>query len=111
MAKEGTPSLPVDELAVGNALPEAQPGSSGAGGLSSKRRLARASRFSVIAMMWVAACLVAQAEQSVSLAWDPSPDTNVMGYAVFYGNVSGTYGSRLDAGANMTAAIPGLVEG
>src|SRR6266403_1953928 len=107
MAKEGTPSLPVDELAVGNALPGAQPGSSGAGGLSSKRGRERASSLSRIAMVWVATCcLVAQAEQSVSLAWDPSPDTNVIGYAVYYGTVSGTYGSRLDIGPNMTATVP-----
>jgi uncharacterized repeat protein (TIGR01451 family) len=50
-------------------------------------------------------CLGLRADQSVSLAWDQSPDTNVVGYAVYYGNSSGAYDSRLDVGTNTTATV------
>ena len=39
----------------------------------------------------------------VVLAWDPSPDTNVVGYAVQYGTNSGSYQTRVDV-ANQTNA-------
>ncbi len=50
------------------------------------------------------------AAQTVSLAWDPSPDTNVVGYFVYTGLQSGNYTSRTDAGLNMTNVVSGLVE-
>ncbi len=39
----------------------------------------------------------------VVLAWDPSPDTNVVGYAVQYGTNSGSHQTRVDV-ANQTNA-------
>jgi uncharacterized repeat protein (TIGR01451 family) len=56
-------------------------------------------------------CLDVRADQSVSLAWDPSPDTNVVGYAVYYGSASGAYDSRLDVGTNTLATVAGLLKG
>ena len=41
----------------------------------------------------------------VVLAWDPSPDTNVVGYAVMYGTNSGSYQTRVDAGKQTNATI------
>ena len=41
----------------------------------------------------------------VTLAWDPSPDTNVVGYAVQYGTNSGNYQTRVDAGNQTNATI------
>jgi oxalate decarboxylase/phosphoglucose isomerase-like protein (cupin superfamily) len=49
--------------------------------------------------------------QSVNLAWSPSPDTNVVGYRVYYGVVSRTYTNMVDVGAATNATISGLVEG
>ena len=49
--------------------------------------------------------------QSVSLAWDGSPDTNVIGYILYSGNASGDYGSRLDVGTNIVTTVSGLIEG
>jgi hypothetical protein len=45
---------------------------------------------------------------SVSLAWDPSPDSNVAGYAIHYGNGSGNYSTSLDVGNQTTATVAGL---
>src|SRR5664280_1352135 len=51
------------------------------------------------------------ATQSVSLAWDPSPDTNVVGYKVYYGVASRTYTNIVDVGDVTNTTISGLVEG
>jgi hypothetical protein len=53
----------------------------------------------------------AQADQSVSLAWDASPDTNVVGYFLYYGTASGTYSSKINAGGNTTATATNLALG
>jgi len=44
----------------------------------------------------------------VNLAWDQSPDTNVVGYTVYSGNSSGAYNSRLDVGTNTAATVTAL---
>jgi len=49
--------------------------------------------------------------QSVSLSWTPDADTNVTGYAMYVGNTSGNYGSRLDVGTNTTSTLSGLSNG
>jgi len=51
------------------------------------------------------------ATQSVTLAWDPSPDTNVVGYRVYYGVVSRTYTNVVNVGNATNVTINGLVEG
>ncbi len=54
---------------------------------------------------------LAMGSQSVSLAWDPSPDMNVVGYIVHYGTASGSYPNRLDIGNTTNATVSGLQEG
>lgn len=53
----------------------------------------------------------AQAERSVTLAWDPSPDPTVVGYRVYVGVASYTYTNVTDVGNNTTATIPDLTVG
>ena len=67
-------------------------------------------RFFITAAM-ASTCFVARADQNVALAWDPSPDTNVVGYVLYYGSVSGSYPSRFDVGTNTTTTVSGLKEG
>ena len=55
--------------------------------------------------------LSAFALQSVTLVWDPSPDSTVIGYNIYYGTVSGVYPSKLTVGAVTNATIENLVEG
>ena len=66
----------------------------------------------LFAALFVAAgCSAVWATQSVSLAWDPSPDSAVAGYTVHYGDASGAYPSGLDVGKGTSAEIPGLQDG
>lgn len=51
------------------------------------------------------------AQQSVELLWNPSPDTNVVGYNIYYGISSGHYTSEISAGNNTTVEVTGLVQG
>lgn len=52
-----------------------------------------------------------QAVQSVTVAWDPSPDLSVVGYKAYYGVASRTYTNLINVGTATRATIPGLVEG
>lgn len=52
-----------------------------------------------------------QAAQTVTLAWEPSPDSTVTGYNMYYGVASGTYTNLVDVGNASSGSIPGLVEG
>ncbi len=47
----------------------------------------------------------------VKLAWDPSPDPEVVGYRIYYGPASGSYTNSTTVGATTEATITGLVEG
>jgi len=51
------------------------------------------------------------AVQSVTLAWAPSPDLNVVGYNVYYGTASGNYTWKTSSGNVGSATISNLVEG
>jgi hypothetical protein len=51
------------------------------------------------------------ASLSISLAWDPSPDTNVVGYALYYGNSPSSYTARVDVGDQTTATVAALTAG
>ena len=53
----------------------------------------------------------AQAGQNVTLAWDPSPDTNVIGYILYYCVVGGTSTNSLDAASQTTASAANLNAG
>src|SRR5438132_1488063 len=55
--------------------------------------------------------LPVQADGSVTLAWDPSTDTNVVSYTVYYGTGSGAYANSLSAGPATTATVTGLLAG
>jgi hypothetical protein len=55
--------------------------------------------------------LTAQAEKSVTLAWDPSPTPTVVGYTIQYGTNSGQYSEFLLLGNETAAVVPDLLEG
>ena len=52
-----------------------------------------------------------EAAQSVTLAWDPSPDATVVGYNMKYGVASHNYGKISDVGIATSTTITGLAEG
>jgi hypothetical protein len=45
------------------------------------------------------------------LAWSPSLDTNVVGYNIYYGGLSGNYTNKINAGKGTNITISGLVAG
>jgi regulation of enolase protein 1 (concanavalin A-like superfamily) len=51
-----------------------------------------------------------QAEQSVTLAWNPSSDPTVGGCNIYYGVASRTYTNKVNVGNVTSATISGLVE-
>ena len=48
---------------------------------------------------------------SLTLAWDPSTDSSVVGYIVRIGTASGTYTQSVDVGATTTYVFPSAVAG
>jgi hypothetical protein len=62
----------------------------------------------LIGAFWVCACSGALANESITLGWIPSPSPQAAGYAVYYGTVSGSYDSRIDAGTNVIAIVTNL---
>jgi hypothetical protein len=48
---------------------------------------------------------------SATLAWNRSPDSNVIGYRVYYGPASGIYTNAIDVGNITTNTVPGLTGG
>jgi hypothetical protein len=49
--------------------------------------------------------------QSVTLAWNASPDASVAGYMIHYGNDSTNFSRQVDAGTNTSWSVTGLKEG
>jgi hypothetical protein len=55
--------------------------------------------------------LPVRAATTITLAWNPSPDTNVVGYRIYYGVESHDYTQVLDVGNTTTATLTGLEQG
>ena len=62
-------------------------------------------------LMLAASSSPAQAGESVTLAWDPSPDSSVGGYFVYYGVVGRNLTNLLDAGYQTAGTVSNLVAG
>ena len=68
------------------------------------------SRLLWFVLLWLGS-LPAFASQGVTLTWNPSPDTNAVGYKIYYGSVSGIYTNTLTVGSATTVTVSGLVDG
>src|ERR1019366_3300295 len=55
--------------------------------------------------------LSAQGQSSVTLTWDPSPDSAFAGYRLYEGGASQTYSNVIDVGNATTATVSNLVSG
>ncbi len=49
--------------------------------------------------------------QSVTLKWNPSTATNVVGYDIYYGGANGEYTNEVAVGNVTNASVSGLIEG
>lgn len=54
---------------------------------------------------------VISAQESTNLSWQPSPDTNAIGYNLYYGVSSRDYTHIISSGNNTKATVSGMVEG
>lgn len=61
--------------------------------------------------LWASFCSSAWCGQSAALHWGSSPDTNVVGYVLYFGTASGAYTSRIDVGPKLTCTASNLTEG
>src|SRR5712671_3197936 len=83
------------------------------------KKLSYINRFGMTSWLGVLGALLiaasfgspAQAGQNVTLAWDPTPDTSVVGYLVYYGLAGGSSTNSLDAASQTTATVSNLTAG
>lgn len=52
-----------------------------------------------------------EANQSASVSWKPSSNTNAVAYDIYYGVSSGTYTKAISVGNVTNATVSGLIEG
>lgn len=62
----------------------------------------------LIFVMGLAFFALAQTAQSVTLAWNPTPGTNVAGYMIHYGSNGTNYNQQADAGNHTNWSVTGL---
>lgn len=75
-----------------------------------KRSLTKAIGACVFALIYAAATAIAG--MNVTLAWNPSPGTNVIvNYQIYYGTATGVYSNTNSAGTNLSLTISNLVKG
>jgi hypothetical protein len=53
----------------------------------------------------------ALAAGSITLAWDPSTNSSVAGYNIYYGGAKGTYTNKISAGNATNVTVSGLASG
>lgn len=71
-----------------------------------KLRLTVGTAWLALLMQWPAFAV-----QDVAISWNPSSDTQVAGYKIYYGSSSHTYLNVVDAGSGTNVTISGLTEG
>ena len=67
-------------------------------------------RILLIALALIA-CDAAVLAADVTLAWDPNTESDLAGYKVYYGTVSGAYGTVISIGTQTTYTVTGLPAG
>lgn len=66
---------------------------------------------SALTLLAMTAGAFASTNESVTLAWNANPETNIAGYRLRYGITSGVYPYTVEAGTNLTATASGLSSG
>jgi VCBS repeat protein/fibronectin type III domain protein len=70
-----------------------------------------ASRFAAIIIVMLATGATAAAQTSVTLAWDPNTETNIAGYAIYYGTSAGNWPTAVNVGNVTQTTVSGLTRG
>ena len=74
-------------------------------------RFEKLSLPAVLVFLFINAVAARGATSSVSLEWNPSTDSAVIGYNVYYGGSSGVYTNVISTDNITNAVISGLIEG
>src|ERR1700733_13947290 len=67
----------------------------------------RICALTVLLLFWAGTAQAA----TVTLTWNPSPDTDIAGYILYWGTQSGVYVSSVDVGDQTSRQVTGLVDG
>jgi hypothetical protein len=72
--------------------------------------------FALIALLlpctvYLVPCTSVAEAATVTLAWDPNPESDIAGYKIHYGNASESYDYSVDVGNYTSCTISGLAEG
>jgi hypothetical protein len=78
---------------------------------SLKQGVRLAAHVSFLVFLTSIAPVNATPSAAVALAWDPSSDTTVVGYNVYYGIASGSYTNIITVGAATTTTVSNLANG
>lgn len=65
----------------------------------------------VCGALWLFSQSIFGATESVTLAWNPAPDSTVVGYKIYYGTTSHIYSTVVNVGNTNHATISGLAAG
>src|ERR1700682_2787595 len=71
----------------------------------------RAKHVWVFSVLLLLSCVGTAQAANLTLTWDRSPEADVGGYVVSYGNQSGVYPISVDVGPQVSSQIMGLVDG
>lgn len=75
-------------------------------------RLFAPAPFRLLAALLLSFCVTPELRaQSVTLAWDTSPESDIAGYVVYWGTQTGVYSSSLNVGRVASSQITGLLPG
>src|SRR5262249_54771808 len=74
------------------------------------RRGAQLWREVALVFMWLAVVAAALGSHSVTIAWNPNPESGVE-YRIHYGEQSGAYDHQVAVGETTTCTLEGLEEG
>ncbi len=67
--------------------------------------------FAALLSLFLISALPTRASNTVSLAWDQNPETDIAGYRLKHGTSTGTYTDTLDVGPTTTATVGNLSAG
>jgi Fibronectin type III domain len=98
-------------FSVGQNPPSGFPGLVGPGGTLRSFRARTIALLTALAFLGLQPLAGQSVVRTITIAWDASPSSEVVGYSVHYGTRSGEYSREIDVGNHTTAEIPNLIDG
>jgi len=77
-------------------------------GLTRVRALEKCTMILILVLLGIG---VSWAQETVDLAWDPNPESDIAGYVLYYGDASRHYTNSIPVGTATNATVHGLIAG